>query len=738
MYQGEGGANSGGSARGQPSGGPHSQYAIEAGSSLEERKTKSLKHGDTFGVFDTNGDILSGKDNPEGLYHLDTRYLSHLHLLLFGKRPMVLSSTVRSDNAGLSCDLTNPDIIDDDGKCLIENDRVHIRRSRFIWQSRCYEMIAVRNFDLVAHHLDLEIGFAADFADVFEVRGKHRKKRGKCLPPKVAKVGVVLAYEGLDDKRRSTGLRFHPQPDELSEDRARWEIELGPCERCRIFLEISCDREAPQAPLKKDFASALVALRRHVRSRRQRGVSITTSNEILNEAVERSIADLYMLATHKSEGPYPYAGIPWFSTAFGRDGIITALETLWFDPTIAKGVLGFLADHQAHECNAEEDAEPGKILHEMRCGEMANTGEVPFGRYYGTVDATPLFLMLAGAYFRRTGDQTTVHQIWPQIEAALNWIDEYGDRDGDGFVEYGRQSDKGLSNQGWKDSDDSIFHADGTLAKAPIALVEVQGYVYAAWLAAADIAEALGKGDEAAKLREKAQDLRHRFDETFFDEQLGTYVLALDGEKKPCRVRASNAGHALFTGIAFPERAAKVVQTLMDGHSFSGWGIRTLASTEARYNPMSYHDGSVWPHDNSLIAAGFARYGFRKEAARVFEGLFAASTHIDVTRLPELFCGFPRQRGRGPTFYPVACSPQAWAAVAPLFLIESCLGLAFDPADGRILFDRPLLPAFVEEITLTNLVIGEHRADIALRRSGSQVLVDVLDRTGAVRVVTTS
>jgi glycogen debranching enzyme len=733
------GAMEGGSARGQPADGAPSKHAIEAGSSLEERRTRTLKHDDTFGVFDANGDILSGADKPDGIYHDDTRFLSHLHLTLCGLRPMLLSSTVRDDNAGLTCDLTNPDIHGgDDDAALIANDRIHLRRSRFLWDGRCFEMLAVRNFDGEPHRLRLEIGFAADFADLFEVRGEHRERRGRDLPPQVSGVDVVLAYDGLDDRRRETRLRFHPQPDELSADRAVYRLALGPCERGRIFLSVACDKGAPEAPLQNEFSGALRELRRDIRRRRARGCSIATSNEILNEAVRRSVADLHMLTTRTPEGPYPYAGIPWFSTVFGRDGIVTALETLWLDPSIARGVLHYLADHQATECDAAADAEPGKILHEVRHGEMAELGEVPFGLYYGTIDATPLFLMLAGAYYRRTGDLATVRAIWPRIEAALAWIDAYGDSDGDGFVEYDRQTDQGLSNQGWKDSDDSIMHADGTLARGPIALVEVQGYVHAAWHAAADIAEALGHPDRAGSLRGRADTLRRRFDEAFFDEELGTYVLALDGDKKPCRVRASNAGHALFAGIAFPERAPAVVRTLMDGRSFSGWGIRTLATREPRYNPMSYHDGSVWPHDNALIAAGFARYGFRREAARIFEGLFSAAASIDVRRLPELFCGFPRQRGRGPTFYPVACSPQAWAAVAPLYLIQSCLGLDFDPAGRRILFDRPMLPGFVDEIVLGNLAVGEARADIALRRSGSQVLVEVTDRTGPVRVITTS
>jgi glycogen debranching enzyme len=361
---------------------------------------------------------------------------------------------------------------------------------------------------------------------------------------------------------------------------------------------------------------------------------------------------------------------------------------------------------------------------------------VPFRRYYGSVDTTPLFVMVAGAYLRRTQDLATIRRILPQIEAALKWIEQYGDRDGDGFVEYGRQTAEGLINQAWKDSHDSVFHDTGELARGPIAIAEVQAYVYGAWRAAAEIFRALGLPDRISPCLRKAETLREAFDEKFFDEELGTYILALDGDKRPCRVRSSNAGHALFAGIAFPERADSVVRTLMGVSSFCGWGIRTVASTEARYNPMSYHNGSVWPHDNALIASGFARYGYKEEAARIFEGLFAASTYIDLRRLPELFCGLPRQRARGPTFYPVACAPQAWAAAAPLSLLQSCLGLDFDPKEMQILFREPKLPPFLDEVTLRHLVVGPGYADVTIRRSGGRMVVDVLERHGDVRIVT--
>lgn len=717
---------------------PVAQFFIPAAASLQERRPRTLKHGDTFAVFDHNGDALSGPSSPEGLFHRDTRYLSHLYLTINGKRPMLLSSTLRDDNATLTCDLTNPDLFDEKGKLILGHDLIHLRRSRFLWNARCYERLAIRNYDDRQQHIRIEIAFGADFADLFEVRGTVRAKRGRSLPYVVEQGSAVLSYIGLDERKRSTSLSFNPWPDEIRNDAAIYDLRLEPHETRSLFIEIACDQTTADRPSHRSFFLALRDARRALRSSSSRAASIVTSNEIFNEVARRSISDLYMLMTDKPEGPYPYAGIPWFSTVFGRDALITALETLWLDPTIARGVLGHLAANQATEVEPASDAEPGKILHEVRCGEMAELGEVPFRRYYGSIDSTPLFVMLAGDYLKRTGDLATIRRLVPNIEAALTWIDEHGDRDGDGFVEYGRLTEEGLINQAWKDSHDSIFHADGTLARGPIAIAEVQAYVYGAWEAAAGIFRQLGRPERAAKFLARAEGLRRAFDAAFFDEDIGTYVLALDGGKRPCRVRSSNAGHALFTGIAYPERTEQVARTLMSASSFCGWGIRTVPSTEARYNPMSYHNGSIWPHDNALIASGLARYGYRAEAARIFEGLFAASTYIDLRRLPELFCGLPRQRAQGPTFYPVACSPQAWSAAAPLFLLQSCLGLSFDPNAGAVCFNQPLLPSFLDEVTLRNAQVSTGSADVSIRRSGESVVVDVIGRRGDARVVVTT
>jgi len=706
---------------------------VPAETSLQEQRPGTLKHGDTFAVYDQTGDIVASPGSPEGLYHADMRHLSQLRLTINGARPMLLRSGLRDDNAALICDLTNPDFHDErSGGVALLHGQLHIRRVRLLWEGAAYERISIRNYGHARHTIRIALSFAADFADIFEVRGAVRPRRGRVEAPKLSPDAVTLGYTGLDHRLRETQLRFDPAPQSLSAARAEHVFDIGPGETSVLFFEANCSGLSAHTTCRRAFFTAFLAARRRLRSQIARAVTIETSNDILNEGLRRSIADLYMLCTQTPEGLYPYAGIPWFSTVFGRDALITALQTLWIDPEIALGVLRHLAANQATDFDREADAEPGKILHELRRSEMAELGEVPFRRYYGSADSTPLFVMLAGAYLERTGDLDAVQALWPNIEAALDWIEKHGDRDQDGFVEYDRRTENGLVNQGWKDSADSVSHADGSLAQGPIALAEVQAYVYAAWMGAAEIAARMGLAQRALNLRMRAEALQRRFDTCFFDEDLGTYVIALDGEKRRCRVRSSNAGHALYCGIAFPHRVADVARALMA--SFSGFGIRTLAAGEVRYNPMSYHNGSIWPHDNALIAAGLARYGFRAEAGKIAEGVFAATTYMDLRRLPELFCGFPRQAGTGPVFYPVACAPQAWATAAPLLLLQACLGLRFDAAEKRVCFDRPILPPFVDDVTLRGLRVGGGACDIALTRAGEEVLVHVLRRTDGCEV----
>jgi len=432
---------------------------------------------------------------------------------------------------------------------------------------------------------------------------------------------------------------------------------------------------------------------------------------------------------------YPYAGVPWFSCPFGRDGIITALECLWIAPEMARGVLSYLAATQATESSEIQDAQPGKILHEARDGEMAATGEIPFRRYYGSVDATPLFVVLAAAYYRRTGDLQLIESLWPQIALAMDWIDRYGDADQDGFVEYDSKSPNGLRNQGWKDSQDSIFHSDGRLAEGPIALCEVQGYIYRARRSAAELAAVLGKGAIADHQQEMASELKTSFEQRFWCDSISSYALALDGDKQQCKVRSSNAGHCLFSGIGGSSRAATIVDQLGGSNFQSGWGIRTLADNEARYNPMSYHNGSIWPHDNALIADGYRRYGFTAQAAILLKGFFEASSQLNLNRLPELFCGFPRRPGKGPTLYPVACSPQAWSAGAAFLLLQASIGLSIDAIEKRIVLSRPVLLPFLERVHIRGMSVGDASADLMLFRSDHSVAVTVERRTGNLEVL---
>jgi glycogen debranching enzyme len=709
---------------------PEAPFYISA-TGPASRPRRTLKHDDTFVVVDAHGDIGASAGGPDGLFHRDTRFVSYLELLINGVQPLLLGSNVRDDNTSLTVDLTNPDIYAD-GHLVLPKDTVHIVRTIFLWRDTAYQRWAIRNHGDRTIDIEVTIRFDSDFADIFEVRGTRRPQRG-ALGRRILAPGIAaLTYDGLDRKPRQTRFDFDPRPDQFTATSATYRITLPPKEAQPIFLSIGCGDPEPRQPV--PFLRGMLAVHRDLRAGSHDAGTVATSNEVFNEILCRSMADLYMLMTDTPQGPYPYAGIPWYSTTFGRDGLITALQMLWFDPHIARGVLRRLAAYQAKTTDPASDAQPGKILHEMRGGEMAALGEVPFSLYYGSVDSTPLFVLLAGLYAQRTGDDATISELWPSIEAALGWIDGPGDADGDGFVEYHRMTEQGLSNQGWKDSFDAVFHADGRLAEGPIALAEVQGYVYAAKKLAARCAGRLGKHERARELDAQADALSVRFDATFWCAELGMYAIALDGAKKACRVRTSNAGQVLFTGIARPERAVKVADCLLRPQFFSGWGIRTVAKDEPRYNPMSYHDGSIWPHDNALIALGLARYGLKHSVERLFKGLFEAATYFEMRRLPELFCGFQRGRGRGPTHYPVACSPQAWASATPFTLLEAALGLEFDPAALEIRFINPRLPAFLDDVVLRNLRLMQSSVDLRLRRHNGEVSLEILRRRGQVRV----
>jgi glycogen debranching enzyme len=694
------------------------------------RWRRTVKRDDCFLVFDSHGDIGASPGGPDGLFSFDTRYLSHFELLINGLQPLLLGSNLSDDNCILSVDLTNPDIYHEK-RLILQKDLLHVARTVFVWRSTLFHRFVVRNFSADRVRLLLSITFETDFADLFELRGSHRARRG-AVRPVVEGNAADFIYLGLDGKRRRTRIVFEPTPTHLSTSLASFQIDLEPHRSVSLYGTIACDGEQLEPP---PFLKSLRSAQRELKRMIKAGTEIETSNQVFNEVLRRATADLAILLTQTPQGLYPYAGIPWYSTTFGRDGLITAMQCLWLDPRVALAVLKRLAAYQATDYDPESDAEPGKILHEMRAGEMAALHEVPFGLYYGSVDSTPLFVILAGRYGQTTGDIDTLRSLWPAIDRALAWIDGPGDRDRDGFVEYFKATPRGLSNQGWKDSHDAVFHADGRLAEGPIALAEVQGYVYAAKKVASWCAAQLGFAERARQLDTEAVQLATRFEDAFWCEEIGTYAIALDGDKRPCSVATSNAGQVLFSGIARSDRAGRVVQQLMEPNFFSGWGVRTVPVDEARYNPMSYHNGSIWPHDNAMIATGLARYGDGRAATRIFQGMFEAATYMDLRRLPELFCGFPRFRGRGPTLYPVACAPQAWASGAFFALLQASLGIEQDPFANVIRFRNPTLPAFLDSVVLRGLKAGTGSVDLSVHRHGDdKISLQIIEARGGVEV----
>lgn len=713
-------------------GGEHVPFYLPVNGNTSSQRPRVLKQGAAFAVLDDFGNAQAMGPAAQGLFFEDTRYLAQLLLTIDGVRPLLLSSFVPEDDSALSADLTNPDLIAADGTGLAKNT-IHILSTTLVGDDVLFQTLVIHNFGRSAASFRLEVHFGADFADIFEVRGFTRVRRGEFLPDQRLGNGVLLAYRGLDAVVRRTHLSFDPLPDMPTARMAAWPVVLQPSGSRTIQVSVRCERDGRPAQV-QSRAACVAGASEHREQRQGELAKISTSNERFNAWTNRSRADLEMLVTQTPHGPYAYAGIPWFSTEFGRDGIITALLCLWIDPILAAGTLRFLAATQAQTHDAKADAEPGKILHETRRGEMAILGEVPFARYYGGVDSTPLFVVLAAAYFQRTADLSLILEIWPAIEAALAWMMRNGRSDGDGFLEYDRRSVNGLVNQGWKDSGDAIFHADGQLAEAPIALAEVQAYAYSAYEGATRLATTLGKTDLAVTLIAASERLKRNFEPAFWLDDLGTYAIALDAHRQPCRIASSNAGQVLISDLATPAHAARIARRLLSPAAFSLWGIRTLETSEIRYNPMSYHNGSVWPHDNALIAMGFARYGLREPLLRVMTALFEASLYSADRRLPELFCGFERRPGSSPTAYPVACIPQAWSAATVFGLVGAVIGISFDPGARQIRFNRPALPVWMDECRISDLRLGDAVVDLQLTRRAGDVALHVVRRSGDVEV----
>ncbi len=691
---------------------------------------QALKDGDTFLVADTWGDLKGGAD---GLFDQDTRILSRLTLSAGLARPSRLSSGVSRDNVFFTAHLTNRPLPPMGGRSAPAGV-LHIERRRFLWDRRMFERVRVVNHGIEDVLLPLAFDFGADFADIFQVRGTLREKRGTQHTPTHDGRRVTFRYTGLDDVERTSCLSFSEPPARLTASRAEFMFSLPMGKRIDLYIE--CGGNACEAPDALRWRQNALKAQLSMRQRRRRGASLRgPRSPLFNAWLDQSRADIALLTTDLPTGPYPYAGTPWFSTPFGRDGIIAAWQMLWLDPSLAKGVLTYLARRQATEVSAFQDSAPGKIMHETRGGEMSALHEVPFGLYYGGVDTTCLFVALAGAYLRRTGDLETIQTLWPNLVAACDWMRDYGDSNGDGLIDYQRAAESGLSNQGWKDSEDSIFHGDGRFPKGPIALLEVQGYAYAAWNAMAEMGELLTDG-RAKAWHMRAEDIRQLVEDRFWMEHEQFYAIALDGDGAPCEAIGSNAGHLLFTGLPTPKRAEAVARRMLGAEFRSGWGLRTLARGQARFNPMSYHNGSVWPHDTSLGVAGMARYGERDAVAMIIGEIYAAASHFQM-RLPELFCGFEREPGEGPIAYPVACLPQAWAAGSVFLMLQAALGVSIDAMAKTVTVDAPTLPTGIERLTISRLQVGDASVDLAFERLGDQVVVMPRNRVGDLRIVTT-
>lgn len=689
----------------------------EGGEPTGTQRLFALKEGDSFLVADAQGDIAG---NADGFFREDTRVLSLYRLTIGGRTPTLLSAAISQDSVIFTAHMTNRPLPRTEQG--LPMSVVHLERQRLLWEGSIFEHIRCTNYGDSDLALPLTLNFDADFRDIFEVRGERRMRRGRTLPATVSASGVLLAYVGLDYVTRSVAIGFSPTPSVLEARRAEFDISLPRRGQADIYVKIG--RDSIPRPSAGSHRTATVNARLAVRRRRMRSAPVVTSGRVFNAWLARSRADLAILTTDLRTGPYPFAGVPWFSTPFGRDAIITSLQTLWLDPGLARGVLAYLASTQAQEQSDFYDSAPGKILHETRKGEMAALGEVPFGKYYGSVDATPLFVVLAGAYAQRTGDVDFIDEIWPALQAAANWIETSGDQNGDGLVDYARQRDSGLVNQGWKDSQDSIFHADGTIPSAPITLVEVQAYVFAAWRALAMLARWRGDQSDAARWRRMAYRVRAAVEERFWIEELRFYGLALDGAGKLCRVRTSNAAHLLYLGVPSPERGAEVATQLISGEFDSGWGVRTLTPDSVRYNPLSYHNGSIWPHDTAIAAAGLARYGRRDGAVKLLSQMFEAAVHFE-SRLPELFCGFDRASGAAPISYPVACLPQAWAAGSVFMMLQACLGVSIDGRKHEIHIDRPSLPIGIDRLRIERLEVGDARLNLDFHRIDDRVVVSI-------------
>lgn len=703
-----------------------------------------VKNENIFFLTEPDGDVPLNGAHGLGLYYHDCRFLKGYELKLAGMTPIPLVSTAVNGYQAVF-QMTNPDIKMADGK-LIPKDSLGIKWERLVdgANSALHDAIELQNFGLQAIEFPISLAFEAGFQDVFAVRQMLDETPGKLQAPHWSDGLLTFIYEGADRLYRCLAIHCLTSPQSTEGTTANFRLTLQPRESKRISVSLSIAESEdpkkinPEPSYRPDLKKIRSDLQASSDEWVARHTQFDSNSILLNNIMDRSLRDLRVLRSSIQGNTFFAAGVPWFVTLFGRDSLVTALQTLAYAPSIANETLRVLASYQGEKLDPWRDEQPGKILHELRIGEFARLGEIPHTPYYGTIDATIPFLILVCRHATWTGDLTVFTDLRSNIERALAWMAEHGDTNGDGYIEYQSSSDKGLANQGWKDSGDAIVNDDGSLATPPISLVEVQGYAYMAKTSLADLFARAGEPDRAKHLRNEAQALRARFNQDFWQEDKGIYALALQAGGRPAAVVSSNPGQALWSGIADAEKAGRTVERLMAADMFNGWGIRTLSEKEKRYNPVGYHLGSVWPHDNSIIAAGFRRYGFDNETLRIFSGIIEAAMHFEHYRLPELFAGFRREDYKVPVRYPVACHPQAWAAVTVPYLIETLLGFAPEAFENRLRIIRPMLPDFLNYIEVRGLRVGKATADLRFERTAKGTDVQILKVNGQLDVTVES
>jgi glycogen debranching enzyme len=692
----------------------------------------AVKEGDLFLYSDELGQAAGSENSALGLYFRDTRYLSRFELTIAGRRPVLLSSSAERGYAS-TVELTNVEARGADGR-ILPQATVHVRRIRFL-ADRLHELLRVRNYHHAEIELLVDLHFDADFADLFEVRGLRRRKRGAPLEPRFADGVLTFSYLGLDEVSRATEIRFLDPPESVRQGRARYRLRLMPGERAAIRYEIAVVAPGAPADMAGDFDEKLATLR-HRRERWNSGATdIVTDNEQVNRVLRRGQDDLCMLAADVEGEHIVLAGLPWFVAPFGREQLLVGLETLILDRRWSQAATGFLSRHQGARNGTTREEEPGKIMHELRRGELANLRAVPHTPYYGSIDATPLWLLLVAELTMWNGDLEGFEARQASVDAALDWLEAYGDLDGDGFVEYERRSRAGLENQGWRDASDAVLHLDGTPAEGPIALAETQGYVYYAKRRLSALYGYLGDVERAEQLAQEAADLKERFNERFWMEELGYFAMALDGEKRQVQTLCSTIGHALWSRIIAEEHVPAVVRRLMAPDMFTGWGVRTLSKDMPGFNPVSFYNGSVWPFDTAIIANGMKKHGYVQESNRLAWGLVEAAVAHEYARLPEIFCGFTRQSINKPVSFPMACSPDACSAAALYLVIQSMVGIYAEAEANIVYVHNPVLPKWLGELTLSNLTVGRTTMRLRFRREGSQTTFSVLDKQGPGRIV---